>query len=181
MLKKAVFLDRDGTIIVNEHYLNDPKKVQFLPGVFQALQILKDDGFVFLVATNQSGVPRGIVDRDNLDQIHEVIRSEFARKGIDFLSFYDAPYMPETNHPMRKPNCGMLTQGARDHQIDLRQSWMIGDRMTDVEAGHRAGSQTILLSNQILSQIDMEGFEPPTLIVPDLLGAAQFIVSNQPS
>ena len=145
MKKRAVFFDRDGTLIVDKLYLNDPAQIEYLPDVFVSLRKLRDAGYVFLVATNQSGVARGIVQIEKLREIHRVMRADFSREGIDFLSFHDAPYMTDTNHFMRKPNPGMLLEGASFYNIDLARSWMVGDRMTDVEAGHRAGTRAILL------------------------------------
>src|ERR1044072_1718326 len=145
-MKKAIILDRDGTLIVDRIYLNDPELIEYLPGVFDALRLLRDAGYVFAVATNQSGVARGIVDVRNLDEIHRIIREDFARYGVDFLSFHSAPYMTDNDHILRKPNPGMLLEAARWHNLDLAQSWMIGDRDTDVIAGQRAGTRTAWLS-----------------------------------
>jgi histidinol-phosphate phosphatase family protein len=147
MKRKAIIFDRDGTLIKDKIYLNDPNEVEYLPGVFEALRRLRDHGFVFCVATNQSGVPRGLVDIKNLDEIHRVIRADFAREGVDILSFHSAPFMTDTNHPLRKPNAGMIEEAVRWHQLDPKRSWMVGDRITDVIAGHRAGMKTVLLKN----------------------------------
>jgi D-glycero-D-manno-heptose 1,7-bisphosphate phosphatase len=175
--RKAVFLDRDGTLIVDRIYLNDPELVEYLPGVFHALRLLRDEGFVFLVATNQSGIARGIVQIENLERIHQRMRADFAREGIDFLEFYYAPYMTDFNHPMRKPNAGMLERGALDFSIDLKRSWMVGDRMTDVEAGHRAGCRSALLGPG--DRKNFPQFMPPEIHVPNLIDVAeQIIISN---
>lgn len=179
MYKKAVILDRDGTLIVDKIYLNDPDGIEYLPGVFEALRLLRDAGYVFTVATNQSGVPRGLVDVRNLDEIHRRIRAEFARQGVDILSFHSAPYMTNSNHYYRKPNTGMLDEAASFHAIDLRRSWMIGDRMTDVEAGHRAGCRTVLLGYG--EKPEDFPYKPPTLHAPDLLWAAQRIAQWEKS
>ncbi len=144
-MKKVVFFDRDGTLIVDKIYLNDPDQIQYLPGVFEGLRLLRDQGFEFIVVTNQSGVPRGLVDVKNLDQIHRNIREDLARAGVDILSFYYAPFAVNSNHPMRKPGPGMLEAGIKDHGVDRTISWMVGDRMTDVEAGHRAQMKSIFL------------------------------------
>jgi histidinol-phosphate phosphatase family protein len=143
--KKAIFFDRDGTLIVDKVYLNDPDKIEYLPGVFEALRNLRDAGFVFLIATNQSGVPRGLVTIENLNEIHRRIRFKFAEHGVDILDFYYAPYLTDFDHIMRKPNPGMLLQGASEHNIDLSLSWMVGDKWVDVEAGHRAGTRSVLV------------------------------------
>ncbi len=145
MKKKVVFFDRDGTLIIDKVYLNDPDQIEYLPGAFDTLVQLRDAGFEFAIVTNQSGVARGIVSIENLDEIHRRIRVAYAEHGLEFLGFYYAPYSVESNHPMRKPNAGMLLTAAQEHDIDLSQSWMVGDRMTDVEAGIKAGCRTILL------------------------------------
>ncbi len=172
-MKKAILLDRDGTIIEDKIYLNDPEQIVYLPNVFEALRKLRDQGFVFAIATNQSGVARGIVQIHNLDEIHRRIQAEFSRHGIDILKFYSAPFMTDTNHPLRKPNPGMLLEAAREFGIDLSQSWMIGDRMTDVEAGHRAGCRCVLLGHSENPE-DSE-FQAPEIWVDDLLTAAEEI------
>jgi len=174
--KKAVLLDRDGTLIVDMVYLNDPERIEYLPGVFEALRLLRDAGYVFCVATNQSGVARGIVDVRNLDEIHRRIRAKFSQEGVDFLSFHSAPYMTDFDHPMRKPNPGMLLEAARWHDLDLTLSWMIGDRMTDVEAGHRAGCRSVLLG--AWENPSNFKFQPPEIRSPNLLAAAHDIIAR---
>jgi histidinol-phosphate phosphatase family protein len=164
-MKKVVFFDRDGTLIVDKIYLNDPKQIQYLPGVFTGLRLLRDQGFEFIVVTNQSGVPRGLVDIKNLQQIHHNIRQDMARSGIDILSFYYAPFMVDSNHPMRKPAPGMLEAGVRDHNVDRNLSWMVGDRMTDVEAGHRAQMKSVFLygtEDPSQSRFDSAEYYAPT-------------------
>lgn len=176
MKKKCVFLDRDGTIIIDKIYLNDPKQIEYLPDVFAALRLLRDAGYVFCVVTNQSGVARGIVQVENIDAIHEIIARDFARHGVEIAGFYYAPYSVESNHPMRKPNCGMLDAGAENHGIDLSHSWMVGDRMSDVEAGSRAGTRTVLLAGTETPE-KYPNWAPPTYVARGLLDAAQRIVS----
>ena len=173
--RKAIFLDRDGTIIIDKIYLNDPTQIEYLPGVFETLKELKDEGFEFVIVTNQSGVARGIVDIENLYRIHEIIAEDFAKHGIEFLQFYYAPYLVESNHPFRKPNPGMLEQGMKDFNLTSQGSWMIGDRMTDVEAGHRAGMKSILLTG-VETPDDSEFPEPEAFV--DGLPAAKEIILN---
>lgn len=144
-MRKVVFFDRDGTLIYDKIYLNDPSQIEYLPGVFEGMRRLRYEGFEFIVVTNQSGVPRGLVDHDNLMLIHKIIRDNLAAEGIDILNFYHAPFLVESNHPWRKPNPGMLETGIRDFNVDPARSWMVGDRMTDVEAGRRAGMRAIFL------------------------------------
>jgi D-glycero-D-manno-heptose 1,7-bisphosphate phosphatase len=176
-MKKAIFFDRDGTLIVDVVYLNDPDGIIYLPGVFSALKRLRDEGFVFVIVTNQSGVPRGFVQPKNLAEIHRRMRFAFAEHGVDFLDFYFAPYHTNHDHPYRKPNPGMLLQAAQEYRIDLGASWMIGDRMTDVEAGHRAGTQTILFNS--LEKPEDSKFAPPRAVCTTIDEVADFIIRNQ--
>lgn len=173
----AVILDRDGTLIFDLVYLNDPEKIEYLPGVFEALRLFRDHGFKLMVATNQSGVPRGLVDVKNLDEIHRRIQAKFCSEGVDILSFHSAPFMTDYNHHLRKPNPGMLLEAASFYNVDLPRSWMIGDRMTDVEAGHRAGCRTALIGVQD-SPINSI-YRPPEVHTPNLLMAAQEIVARR--
>ncbi len=173
-MHKAIFFDRDGTLIFDKVYLNDPDHVEYLPGVFTALRNLKKAGYIFIVVTNQSGVARGIVDLKNIELIHEKLRFDFAKNDIEFAGFYFAPHSVESNHHTRKPNPGMLEIASKDHAIDLSKSWMVGDRMTDVEAGRRAGTRSVLLAG--VDHPEKSQFEKPEAFVPDLLAAAEFIL-----
>ncbi|MEM7645304.1 MAG: HAD family hydrolase [Pseudomonadota bacterium] len=176
-MKKVVFFDRDGTLIIDKIYLNDPTAIEYLPGVFEGLRQLRDHGFEFIVVTNQSGVPRGLVDIENLNQIHKNIRRDFSKEGIDILQFYYAPFLVESNHPMRKPNPGMLDQGVRDFNVDRSQSWMVGDRMTDVEAGHRAQMKTVFLHGT--EDPNQSSFSQPEIIASTFTELCQGILEKE--
>lgn len=176
MKNKGILLDRDGTIIIDKIYLNDPKAVEFLPNCFEGMRLLRDEGFEFSVVTNQSGIARGIVQMDKLDEIHAVIQAEMHRHGLHISSFHYAPYMTDYNHPYRKPNSGMLLEASRWNHFDPAQSWMIGDRMSDVEAGHRAGMRSVLIG----TSEDPRNFpwSKPEVLAQDLLEAARKILSH---
>ena len=173
MKKKAIFLDRDGTLIIDKIYLNDPDAIDYLPGAFEALRGFRDAGYQLVIVTNQSGVARGLVSIKNLNEVHRRIGEEFARHGVFFAGFYYAPFSVESNHFMRKPNPGMLLAAAQDHQLDLTRSWMIGDRVTDVEAGHRAGCRSILIEGTVSKESFITA--PPAAVVSDLIGALSYI------
>jgi histidinol-phosphate phosphatase family protein len=174
--KKAVFLDRDGTLIVDKIYLNDPEQIEYLPGVFLALQELAAEGFVFVVVTNQSGVARGLVTLENLHEIHRRMTVEFAKHGIEFADFYYAPYSVESNHALRKPNPGMLLEAAEKHSLDLGKSWMVGDRASDVEAGHRAGCRSVLLTG--IESAETIARVNPQFVAEDIPAMCRFILGN---
>lgn len=176
-MNKAVFLDRDGTLIVDKVYLNNPDEIEYLPGVFEGLRMLRDAGFIFIVVTNQSGIPRGKVKLRNLHEIHRRIRATFAEKGVDILEFSYAPYLTDFDHPLRKPNPGMLLETATYFRVDLSSSWMIGDRMLDVEAGHRAGTRSILVGDRETPDVEPE-FRKPEYVCSGMLEAAKKIISE---
>lgn len=179
-LKKTVFFDRDGTLIVDKVYLNDPNQIEYLPGVFEALRLLRDHGYQFIVVTNQSGIARRLVEMENLDETHRRIQAEFARHGVDLSRFYYAPYSVESNHFVRKPNPGMLLRGALDHAVDLAQSWMVGDRWSDVEAGQKAGCRTVFLSGpEALQEAPHEAPQRQAdIMTSTLLDAAQSMIKT---
>lgn len=176
-MKKAIFFDRDGTLIIDKIYLNDPDQITYLPHVFESLAKLRDAGYTFVMVTNQSGVARGIVTLENLAEIHRRMTVEFERHNIHFAGIYYAPYSVESNHDMRKPNAGMLLAGAKDHDIDLKKSWIVGDRMTDAEAGLRAGCRSVLLEG--VENLDDLKFTPPTFIAKDLIEMANGILARE--
>lgn len=183
---KAIFLDRDGTLIVDKIYLNRLDEIEYLPGTFEALKIFRDLGYLLIVVTNQSGLARGIVQIEKLHLIHEQIQADAHRHGIRFSGFFHAPYTAAVPHPRRKPFAGLLFEAAQDFRIDLRTSWMIGDRETDVLAGLRAHCQTALIDpkvecpkkgGQVFFSPDHAGplqYEPH-ITVPSLYEAAHWI------
>ena len=173
-MQKAVFLDRDGTLIHDKVYLNDPQGVEFIPGAFECLKTLKDAGYLLIVVTNQSGIARGLVQEENLHKIHERMQSLVKSYGFQFDGFYFSPHAADSDHPTRKPNPGMLEQAIRDHDIDRAQSWMVGDKMIDVEAGHRARVNSILVNS--VEKPNESSFSPPKFL-GDLKQAAGFILS----
>ncbi len=154
MSNTAVFFDRDGTLIHDPGYLNHPDQVQLLNGAAEALKELSLLGYKTVVISNQSGVARGIVTEEMLEKIHERLRELLKAKGAGLDGIYYCPYHPDGVVPKyrvdsdwRKPKPGMLLAAARDIEIDLTRSWMIGDNERDMEAGRSAGCRTILISS----------------------------------
>jgi D-glycero-D-manno-heptose 1,7-bisphosphate phosphatase len=143
--KAAVFVDRDGTICFDKHYLADPKELELIPTVTQGIRRLNEAGIPVIVITNQSGIARGFFDEKALARIHaklgEMLASEHAR--IDDI-FY-CPHMPDAGCRCRKPRTGMIEDAAKRHGIDLGQSFVIGDRMMDIEMAHMVKAMGILV------------------------------------
>ncbi len=154
MKRPAVFLDRDNTIIHNDGDLGDPDQVKLIQGVASAIASVCGLGYKIVVVTNQGGVARGKYSEEDVDAVHdrieEMVRDRANGARID--AFYFCPFHPQgtvarykKEHPTRKPKPGMLLQAAEDLQLDLNQSWMVGDALRDIEAGAAAGCRTVLL------------------------------------
>ena len=150
MANKAVFLDRDRTIIEDPGYLSAPEAVKLLPGAELAIRSLAQAGFRIVVVTNQSGIARGLLTEEALEQIHAELRRQLSERGAHLDAIYHCPYHPEgtveryaIESDLRKPSPGMLVRAAEELDIDLKSSWMVGDGARDIEAGPRAGCRTI--------------------------------------
>ncbi|UCE48885.1 MAG: HAD-IIIA family hydrolase [Phycisphaerales bacterium] len=173
MSNKAIFLDRDDTLIEDPGYINDPDQVKLLDGVPEALNELKKLDYKLVVVTNQSAVARGIVTEKVLADIHERLKELLAEKNAFLDDIYYCPYHPdgvvtkyrkESNY--RKPNPGMLLEAADDMNIDLNESWCIGNKSSDIEAGRRAGCKTVLIDGPSHHR-DAGSPMPPAKVTPD--------------
>lgn len=147
--RRAVFLDRDGTLNVEKEYLHSINDFEFVPGAQAAIARLKDAGFLVVVVTNQSGVGRGYYDMSAVEQLHGYVDEELARAGTSVDGWYVCPHFPaeegEERCSCRKPQPGMLLQAAVDLNIDLAGSFMIGDKLVDVQAAKAAGCIPLLV------------------------------------
>ncbi len=150
--QRAVFLDRDGTINQEKDYLFRPEEFEFIPGVPQAIRLLNERGFQVVVVTNQSGIGRGYYDEAAMHLLHRHIDAELASMGAAIDAYYFCPHHPELatgkyrcECSCRKPLDGMLRQAAEDLSIDLAGSYIVGDKLIDVEAGLAAGCRPLLV------------------------------------
>jgi D-glycero-D-manno-heptose 1,7-bisphosphate phosphatase len=150
MANKAVFLDRDDTVMEDPGYVADPADVKLLPGVELAMKSMAQAGYKIVIVTNQSGVARGLVTEEGLEKVHAELRRQLAEHDARYDALYYCPYHPEgtveeyaRDSDLRKPKPGMLRKAARELDIDLSQSWMVGDSARDIEAGQRAGCRTV--------------------------------------
>jgi D-glycero-D-manno-heptose 1,7-bisphosphate phosphatase len=139
----AVFLDRDGTLMRDVDYCGDPREVEVFPQAAAALRRLKQSGYKLIVITNQSGIGRGYFTEVE----YRAVESEFLRQLGDGLidASYHCPELPGSNSSRRKPGPGMIFEAQRDHRIDLRRSFLIGDKVSDIGCGRNAGVRTILV------------------------------------
>lgn len=133
--KPALFLDRDGTVIENVPFLNDPAGVSLIPGAREAIAAMRAQGYAVIVVTNQSGVARGLISPEQYQAVEAAVVAALGPGLID--ATYACPFHPE--HPWRKPEPGMLLAAARDHGLALAKSIMVGDTLADMIAGEQAG------------------------------------------
>jgi D-glycero-D-manno-heptose 1,7-bisphosphate phosphatase len=141
---KAVFLDRDGTVIVDRGYLSDPAGVELLPGVVEALGRLHGDGFGLIFISNQSGIGRGLVTQEQSDAVHRRTLEMLAAGGVPITGSYICPHAPWDHCACRKPSTVLLMQAAGEHGIERGASFLVGDKKTDVDLGRAAGCRTVL-------------------------------------
>jgi D-glycero-D-manno-heptose 1,7-bisphosphate phosphatase len=142
--QRAIFLDRDGTLIVDVGYPRDPDRVELLPGAAAALRRLSARAALVIVS-NQSGIARGLIAPDEARAVHDRMVACFADEGVAFAGAYYCPHAPDDECACRKPQPGLLLQAARELDLDLPRSVMVGDKPTDVEVGRAAGCGAALL------------------------------------
>lgn len=135
-MNRALFLDRDGVINVNTGYCNKVADFHIVPGIMALVRYYRGRGYLPIVVTNQAGIAHGFLTASDLEDIHTHMLSLFARDDNDLHDIY---YCPDLDGPNRKPEPGMILQAQRQHDLDLPNSVLIGDNITDVEAGRRAG------------------------------------------
>jgi len=138
-MKPAVFLDRDGVINVDRDFVHRIDDFKFVEGIFALVAFLKENGFLVVVVTNQSGIGRGYYSLDDFHRLNRWMMNEFSARGVDLDGVYFCPHAPEEGCECRKPRPGMILQALADWSIDLSRSWIIGDKERDLEAGAEAG------------------------------------------
>lgn len=174
--RRAVFLDRDGTLIQDRDYLADPDGVVLLPGVVEALHLLSDGGLAMVVVTNQSGIARGLYSLDDYHAVARRLDQELAREGLTLDATYFCPHHPRFTGPCecRKPAPGMYLRAARELGLDLRDSFFVGDRKKDVDPAATFGGKGILVRTGYGAEEEAT-VENGTAVVDSLLDAARLI------
>jgi len=142
---RAVFLDRDGTILDERGYLGDPNRVRIYSSAYRGLKRLRDSGFQLIVLTNQSGVGRGYFSLKNLRAVHLMLRKKLLLRGVRVDAIYFCPHRPDAGCGCRKPKPGMALKAARERGVDLKNSFVIGDQMRDLELARRIRAKGILV------------------------------------
>lgn len=181
--KKAVFLDRDGTLNQDFGYTHRIRDWRWLPGTLAGMRILADAGYALVVVSNQSGIDRGYYTLAQVKALEEWVDKQLALKGLKIDAWYYCPHLPEAGCSCRKPGAGMLHKAAEDLRIDLSQSWMLGDRVSDAQAGAAAGCRAGLIFNPLNpDEGSIAGrILPGIQIWADLEQAATAIISDKPA
>lgn len=180
--ERAVFIDKDGTLVENVPYNVDPAKLRLTPHALEGLALLQRHGYRLIVVTNQPGLAYGMFSRGELAQLQHALFAMCAEGGVELADFYACPHAPPPEKIgaagclCRKPAPGLLRQAAITHRIDLERSWMVGDILDDVEAGRRAGCRSVLLDVGHETIWRLSPLRTPHGRVADLLEAARFIV-----
>ncbi len=178
--KKAVFLDRDGTINIDPGYLNDPEKLELYPGVGAALARLQKAGYELIVISNQSGVARGLITTAQIARIHERLDELLARDGVKISHYELCFHHPDENCECRKPKPTLIVRPAKRYSIDLSQSYMIGDKVTDIECGKNARVKaSILVRTGHGSSDERVSLDIGAVVVEDLVAAAEKILADE--
>jgi D-glycero-D-manno-heptose 1,7-bisphosphate phosphatase len=188
--RPAVFLDRDGTIIREVHYIAHPQQVELLPGAASAIASLRDAGFACIMVSNQSGVGRGMVSQTAMWQVQAEVSRQLQASGtqLDGVDFCPIAPAAETDsaadrrsridHPDRKPAPGMLLRAAKEHNLDLSRSWMIGDMLSDVLAGKNAGCRGTIHVQTGHGSKELQASKEATYAARDLAEAARWVLSQ---
>jgi D-glycero-D-manno-heptose 1,7-bisphosphate phosphatase len=183
--KKAVFLDRDGTIVVHEPYLSFPDQLKLLPNAAEGIRLFKESGYLVIVITNQSGIARGFFDEERLTLIHKKLLRMMKEEGITIDDIYYCPHHTEgvieqysLDCDCRKPKPKMLLNAARQHNIDLTQSMIIGDSEVDMLAGKNAGCTSVLIRNGFTDSTNTASITGMDYVVKDLLEAAMLFTKS---
>jgi D-glycero-D-manno-heptose 1,7-bisphosphate phosphatase len=179
--KRAVFLDRDGTIVVEQNYLSDPARVEVFPGAATALRRLSDASFLLFMVTNQSGIGRGYFTVADMELVNARLCAELAVEGVHFQKIYFAPEAPGQPSRGRKPSPQFLFDARDEFGLDLGESYVIGDKLSDLECGWNAGVRKTLLVRTAYGaewESKLGGALANAVVVDDLTAAAEWIMRD---
>lgn len=177
-LERAVFLDRDGTILKDCHFLSHPDHIQIYKGAIPALKKLSKQGWKLIIGTNQSGIGRGYFDLKVLKKIHDRLLSIFHKNHLSVDDIYFCPHHPDEKCDCRKPNIGMLLKAEKKHKLDLKKCVVVGDKASDIEWGKRAGAKAILVLTGKGKKTRAQCKMKPDHVSPTLTHAVNWILKH---
>jgi D,D-heptose 1,7-bisphosphate phosphatase len=175
MTSKAIFLDRDGTINIDKGYTYKIEDLEFIPKSVEGLKKLAKSEYKLIILTNQSGIARGYHTEEDYLNFREALHSKLLSEGVLITAEYFCPHRSEDNCRCRKPKTGMLEQAAIDHNLNLNESWMIGDSLIDILAGMNSFCKTI----HILTGVERSSPVYANFVAKDMIEAADYILSFQ--
>jgi D-glycero-D-manno-heptose 1,7-bisphosphate phosphatase len=184
-MRRAVFLDKDGTLVHDVPYNVDPARVRLRRDAGHALNRLQHSGYALVLATNQAGVAHGLFTEGELDEVWEELLAQLSAYGVVLDGIYYCPHDPRgaiagyaCQCECHKPQPGLLLRAAEQHHIDLPQSWVIGDILDDIEAGRRAGCRTVLLNVDSETEWRRGAMRTPHFVAHTLTDAVDIIISR---
>jgi D-glycero-D-manno-heptose 1,7-bisphosphate phosphatase len=172
--RRAVFLDRDGTINEEVGYLGNPDDLHLLPGAAGAIRRLNESGFTAIVVTNQSAIGRGYFSSEDVAAVNTRLVEQLRERGASIDGLYVCPHRPDERCSCRKPEPGLLLQAAEEHGLDVRGSFLVGDKESDLDSGRRAGCRTVLVRT---GPEGPENAPPPDHVADDLAAAVEWILA----
>lgn len=173
-MTKAVFIDRDGVINEDSGYVHTIDQFKILPRVVDALKLLQEKDYLLIVITGQSGIGRGMFSEEDFLKLNGYMINYFHQRDIDIKKTYYCPHHPDEDCACRKPKTKLLEDAAHDFDIDLPRSWVIGDKLSDIEMGEAAGCHTALIDSRYVRDVDRKKFK-------DLYEAALSIIETNKS
>jgi D-glycero-D-manno-heptose 1,7-bisphosphate phosphatase len=149
LVRKVLFLDRDGVINVDKGYVYKIEDIEFIDGIFDLCKTYQDKGYEIIIITNQAGIARGYYTEEDFIKLMDWMKKKFEKRGINILDVFYCPHHPDFTGECscRKPKPGMILEAAKKYNIDLKSSVLIGDKISDIEAGKRAGISKLYLLN----------------------------------
>lgn len=181
---KALFIDRDGTLILEKQYLRHPDQVQFIPDAIQALKKAAEAGFIIVMVTNQSGVGRGYFTLEDVEKVHAHVAKEMALHNVAFVKIYVAPERPDAPSRGRKPSPQFLLDARDEFDIDLARSYMVGDKLIDVQCGWNADvRRSILVRTGYGRKVEEQEKDKlaEAVVVDDLAAAVDWVLQDSAS
>lgn len=180
MPSKAVFLDRDGTVIEEKDFIRTPEEIEFVPGSIEAIKLLRNLGYKIVVVSNQSGIGRGILTEKIVTDVNASFLRRLEDEDAAADALYFCPHHPDDNCDCRKPKTGMIERAVGELGLDLENAVVIGDKLADVKLGKNIGATTVLVltghGRKVLDELtDSNPDEKPDFVAENLLGAASWL------
>jgi D-glycero-D-manno-heptose 1,7-bisphosphate phosphatase len=182
-VNRAVFLDRDGTLNEDPGYFHEAEKLVVFPEVPRALSLLSESGFLLIVVTNQGAIGQGLYPQEDMERVHQALQNYLFPFRVQINDFFFCPHVAEDECECRKPRPGMLYAAREKYDLDLNASFLIGDKISDLEAGKAGGCTTVLVltghGQEEQEKMHALKLNVADLVVDDMLQAAQAILNSQ--